>query len=105
MSLKQSRRSVLKNIALGTSAVIAAPAISFAKNFEDKKKYKLKGNINHSVSRWTFGYLSLDDLCKAVKEIGFNAIDLVGPKDWPTLQKHGIYRNFSTAKLTIKIIC
>ena len=37
MSLKQSRRSVLKNIALGTSAVIAAPAISFAKNFEDKK--------------------------------------------------------------------
>lgn len=91
MSSKQNRRTVLRNIALGTSAVIAAPAISFAKNFEDKKPYKLKGNINHSVSRWTFGYLSLDDLCEAVKEIGFGAIDLVGPKDWPTLQKHGIY--------------
>ncbi|MGH2564738.1 MAG: hydroxypyruvate isomerase family protein, partial [Ginsengibacter sp.] len=52
---------------------------------------KLKGNINHSVSRWTFNYLSLDDLCKAVKDIGFSAIDLVGPKDWPTLQQHGIY--------------
>ena len=51
----------------------------------------MKGNINHSVSRWTFGYLSLDDLCEAVKEIGFSAIDFVGPKDWPTLQKHGIY--------------
>src|SRR5674476_1439570 len=91
MSLKQSRRSVLKNIALGTSAILAAPAISFANNFEDKKNYKLKGNINHSVSRWTFGYLSLDELCKAVKDIGFNAIDLVGPKDWPVLQQHGIY--------------
>ncbi len=76
---------------MGTGAVIAAPAVSFAGNFEKEKKYKLKGNINHSVSQWTFNYLSLDDLCKEVKSIGFNAIDLVGPKDWPTLQKHGIY--------------
>jgi hydroxypyruvate isomerase len=91
MALQQSRRTVLKNIALGTSAVIGAPAISFAKNFEKEKNYTLKGNINHSVSRWTFDYLSLEELCKAVKEIGFSAIDLTGPKDWPVLQQHGIY--------------
>jgi len=91
MALQQSRRTILKNIALGTSAVIGAPAISFAKNFQKEKNYSLKGNINHSVSRWTFGYLSLDELCKAVKEIGFSAIDLTGPKDWPVLQQHGIY--------------
>jgi hydroxypyruvate isomerase len=66
--MKTSRRSVLKNIALGATAALAAPTISFAKNFEEKQPYKLKGNINHSVSRWTFGYLSLDDLCKSVKE-------------------------------------
>ena len=86
-----TRRNVIKNIALGTSAIITAPTTSLAKNFEEEKFYKLKGNINHSVSRWTFDYLSLDQLCEAVKKIGFNAIDLVGPKDWPTLQKHGIY--------------
>jgi hydroxypyruvate isomerase len=91
MASNQNRRTLLRNIALGTSIAIAAPAISFAKNFEEKKTYALKGNINHSVSRWTFGYLSLDDLCKAVKDIGFSAIDLVAPKDWPTLQAHGIY--------------
>ena len=85
------RRKVLKNIALGTSAVMMAPYLSFSKESNNKNDLKLKGNINHSVSRWTFSYLSLDDLCKAVKEIGFKAIDLVGPKDWPTLQKHGIY--------------
>lgn len=87
----QSRRSLIKNLALGASAIIAAPAISFASETKSQKKNKLKGHINHSVSRWTFNYLSLDELCKAVKEIGFNAIDLVKPKDWPTLQKHGIY--------------
>ena len=78
-------------MALAASAVIAAPAASFASYNKTEKKSKLKGNINHSVSRWTFGYLSLDELCKAVKEIGFSAIDLVKPKDWPTLQQHGIY--------------
>jgi hydroxypyruvate isomerase len=91
MSEKQNRRTLLKNIALGTTVAMAAPAISFAKNFQEKEPYKLKGNINHSVSRWTFGYLSLEDLCKAVKDIGFRAIDLTGPKEWPTLQQHGIY--------------
>lgn len=91
MSEKQNRRTLLKNIALGTTVAMAAPAISFAKNFQEKEPYKLKGNINHSVSRWTFGYLSLDDLCQAVKDIGFSAIDLTGPKEWPTLQQHGIY--------------
>ena len=87
----QTRRTLLKNLALGTSAVVMAPAISCAEKIQGEKNYTLKGNINHSVSRWTFNYLSLDDLCKAVKEIGFSAIDLVGPKDWPTLQQHGIY--------------
>jgi hydroxypyruvate isomerase len=48
-------------------------------------------NINHSVCRWTFDFLSLDELCKAAKDIGLNAIDLVGPKDWPTLKKYGIH--------------
>lgn len=93
--MKQSRRTLIKNLALGASAFVVTPASALAScnvtSHLTDKKLTLKGNINHSVSRWTFDYLSIDDLCKAVKEIGFNAIDLVGPKDWPTLQKHGIY--------------
>jgi hydroxypyruvate isomerase len=89
--MKITRRKVIKNIALSASAIAAAPHLSFAKNFEEKKSDKLKGNINHSVCRWTFNYLSLDDLCKTVKDIGFSAIDLIKPADWPTLQKHGVY--------------
>ena len=33
----------------------------------------------------------MDELCAAVKKIGFSAIDLVGPKDWPLLKQHGIW--------------
>lgn len=50
-----------------------------------------KGNINHSVCRWTYSFLTLDEMCETVKHIGFSAIDLVGPQDWPVLQKHGVY--------------
>ncbi|MEI9946532.1 MAG: hypothetical protein WDN26_20205 [Chitinophagaceae bacterium] len=51
----------------------------------------MKGNVNHSVCRWTLNQVTVEDLCIAVKKIGFSAIDLVGPKDWPTLQSHGVF--------------
>ncbi len=91
METKHTRRKLIKVMALGTTAAMAAPTITFAKKFEAKPEFKLKGNINHSVCQWTYSYMSLEELCKTVKEIGFNAIDLIGPKDWPMLQKYGIY--------------
>jgi hydroxypyruvate isomerase len=84
------RREVVKNILLGGTAIAASPAISFA-GYQQEMKKKLKANINHSVCYWTYNFLSLDELCTTVKKIGFSAIDLVGPKDWPTLKKYGIY--------------
>jgi len=51
----------------------------------------LKGNLKHSVARWTFRNHSVDELCQIVKSIGFAAIDLVGPEDWPTLKAHDVY--------------
>jgi Hydroxypyruvate isomerase len=90
MGSTHSRRTLIKNIAFGASAVLAAPAIPFAAcNYETDNR-KLKGNINHAVCRWPFNYLSLEELCEAIKEMGFNAIDLLKPKDWPVVQAHGV---------------
>lgn len=86
-----SRRHILKNMLLSGSAAIAAPALSLAACTENEELTKLKGNINHSVCWWTYNHISLDALCTAVKKIGFAAIDLVGPKDWATLKKHGVF--------------
>ena len=90
MSNQSSRRRILKNIVAGSTAMLAAPALSMALS-KNKKVAPLKGNINHSVCRWTYSFLSVEALCKTVKDFGFSAIDLVGPADWPTLKKHGIY--------------
>ncbi|HEX4957189.1 MAG TPA: TIM barrel protein [Lacibacter sp.] len=81
-----SRREALKKLAVGSLGFAGAGTLSsFA--VEDEK---LKNNINHSVCYWTHNFLSLDELCVLVKKLGFNAIDLLTPKEWPTVQKHGI---------------
>lgn len=87
----QSRRVAIKNLVAGTAALGTANMLSSFTTPGETKSIALKGNINHSVCRWCYGSIPLEDLCVAVKNIGFSAIDLVGPKDWPTLQKHGIF--------------
>ena len=81
------RRSMLKQLSLGTIAMLAPSAFHLAKA---QTMGSLKGNIRHSVCRWTFPHLSLPELCGLVKTIGFSAVDLVGPKDWPILKMHEI---------------
>jgi hydroxypyruvate isomerase len=50
----------------------------------------LRGNINQSVCRWCFDELPVEELCKLAREIGLVGIDLLGPSDWPVLEKYGL---------------
>ena len=81
------RRNFIKNTSLTAAALGTGCSAKAANKFVQAK---LKGNINHSVSRWCFGKYSLEELIAGVKKIGFSAIDLIGPKDWDTLKKNGI---------------
>ena len=85
------RRSLIKSLAVTTAAVAAGNKLSACNMNTASNELKLKGNVNHSVCRWTYDFLSLEELCKAVKQIGFSAIDLLAPKEWPIAQEHGIY--------------
>ncbi len=93
MAFNQNRRSAIKNIVAGTAAITATGMLSSftTEEKEQQAAFKLKGNINHSVSPWCYNELTLDQLCVVSKEIGITGVDLCGPKDWPTLQKHGMY--------------
>lgn len=94
-----SRRNMLKQLAAGGVALgVAGPSLLLsgcaataqpAPATEDATP-ALKGRVRHSVASWTYGHLSIEELCQLVKSLGFSAIDLVGPKDWPTLKKYGI---------------
>lgn len=90
MKTKVSRRTALKSLG-GTVATfgILTSAVKQV-NAAEELKVKLKGNIHHSVSRWCYGKLSLDDLCKACVDIGIESVELLGPTEWPTVKKYGL---------------
>ncbi|HEX8608862.1 MAG TPA: TIM barrel protein [Pedobacter sp.] len=89
-----NRRSAIKNLLAGTAAISTTGMLSSFKSSDSAQAdtdVKLKGNINHAVCRWCFDSLSVEELCIAAKKIGIKGIDLVGPKDWPILKKHGLF--------------
>ncbi|UKT62564.1 hydroxypyruvate isomerase family protein [Pedobacter mucosus] len=93
MSQNLDRRTALKNIIAGTAAIGVSSgfsALAMEKTDTEMKSVKLKGNINHSVCRWCFSTFDVEALCIEAKKLGLKGIDLVGPKDWPTLKKHGL---------------
>lgn len=83
------RRNLIKSLAVSAAAVASGNVMAACNDTVTDNT--LKENINHSVCWWTYNFLSLDELCKAVKQIGFSAIDLLAPKEWPVAQAHGIY--------------
>ena len=86
-----SRRKALKNLVAGTAALGTAGVLSsYSDNEKSSISNQLKGNIRHSVCRWCYGSIPLEEFAAAVKDFGIPAIDLVGPKDWPVLKKYGL---------------
>ena len=48
------------------------------------------GKINHSVCRWCYDSIPLDQFCEHVKTLGIQAIDLCTPEEFAILQKHDL---------------
>ncbi len=76
---------------MGTAGLAINKNVAAAMETDDNEMYKLKGNINHSVCRWTYDFLSLEELCNVANKIGLKAIDLIGYKEWGVLKSHGLY--------------
>ena len=81
---------MLKQLAAGSLAAAALSPLDAFANSDMEKDKPLKGNINHSVCQWTYNHIPLEQLCIESKKIGIKAIDLIAPKEWPVLQKHGL---------------
>lgn len=89
--MNESRRNMLKNLMGGAAAISATPLLTSFNVSDEITSSQLKGNINHAACRWCYNSIPIEEFCAASKKIGLKAIDLVGPKDWPTLKKYGLY--------------
>lgn len=86
---KIQRRDLLKTLAIGAGSTFLG-STAFSKLEANQVYEKLKGNINHSVCKWCYPDLSLEELCQVANEFGLVGIDLVDPSGWSTLKKYNL---------------
>ncbi|MBK8921224.1 MAG: TIM barrel protein [Saprospirales bacterium] len=86
------RRKILKSLALGAAVLsLDTPALAAGYTVVPPHPLPLKGRINHSVCRWCYSEIPMEEFCRAVAEMGLPAIALAGPSDWSLLKKYGLY--------------
>ena len=82
-----SRRAILTGAA-GVAGGMALAPLAFGADAPERKS---SGKINQSISKWCYDRkLSYEELCRHAVRIGYKAIDLIGPKDWPMLKKYNL---------------
>ena len=92
MNTPLTRRSALGRLA-GSAALFATTAASLQQRLQAAEAAVgavVKGRINHSVCKWCYSKVSLEDLCVAGKSMGLQSIELLEVKDFPTLKKHDL---------------
>src|SRR5262249_5248248 len=91
MKNAMSRRSALRKVTGGAVAVAAATSLSRRlQAADDALGSKLKYHINHSVCKWCYGSIPLEEFCQAGKKIGLQSVELLEVNDFPTLKKHDL---------------
>jgi hydroxypyruvate isomerase len=81
------RRDILRAFGAAAAAHLLAPAARPA-GLNDPPR--IAGRLKHSVSRWCYGKIPIDDLCEAAKGIGYRSVELLDEKDWPVPARHGL---------------
>lgn len=82
------KRAIATGLALGAAGGSAGALTQSGTDV--RGQFQARGNIRHSVAQWTYGFLTLEELCEVVNRIGFAAIDLIGPEQWQILKNHNI---------------
>jgi hydroxypyruvate isomerase len=82
-----SRRQLLH---YGASAVGAATLVGALHGKSNGPAVK-NGRLKQSIAQWCFQkHWNIEQMCQVARQLGCASVELVDPKDWPTLQKHGL---------------
>lgn len=92
MDNKINRRTVIRNTALAAGAAMLGLPSSACGQQEEKKENlpMLQGKIKHSVCRWCYGSIPLEEFSERARGIGIKSIELTVPEEWPVLARYGL---------------
>jgi hydroxypyruvate isomerase len=77
-------------IRTGGVSAVAALAVTLGERLQAQDEASGGVSINHSVCKWCYRDVSMDDLCTAGKEFGLQSVELLQPDDIKIVQKHGL---------------
>jgi hydroxypyruvate isomerase len=80
-----TRRDALKRLGAGTALAAGLGVLPAAETAPAHK-----GRLKQSVCQWCFNKMPLDELCAAAAAMGLVSVELLQPKDFPVLRKHGL---------------
>jgi hydroxypyruvate isomerase len=78
---------------------LAAPAVLSAASQSSPRQRK--GRLKQSVCRWCYRGIFLEDLARESARMGLVGIDLIGPDEWPIVQKYGLIPTMAPGCSTI----
>ena len=83
---------ITRRQAVGALGALAAGAAltSRSAGAEPTEAPRTSLRLRHSVSRWCYGKIPLDELCETAKGIGYNGIDLLSENEWAVPKQHGL---------------
>ena len=83
-----SRRTALAQLSAGTALATTMTLINASA--AEAAPRERKGRVKQSVCQWCFNKMPLEDLFAAAAGMGLKSVELLQPKDFPTLKKHGL---------------
>lgn len=84
--------SMLSRRQFGTLASVSAIAAMLRAQVEAADKAAgSAGKVKHSVCKWCYKQIPLEEFCEAAKEIGLESVELLDPADFATVKKHGLH--------------
>jgi hydroxypyruvate isomerase len=87
MTVHLSRRRWLQSAGLAAGAV----ALGGAETLAADETPAGKGRLKQSIVQWCFDkHWKIEETCQIAKKLGCGSIELIDPKDWPTLKKNGL---------------
>ncbi|MDZ7719737.1 MAG: TIM barrel protein [Balneolaceae bacterium] len=85
-----TRRDALTKIGAAAGSTALAGWLGSLENMNNSLPQDLKGRVKHSVCKWCYNDIPLDEFAKAVSDLGMHSIELIGPDEWATVQEHGL---------------
>src|SRR3954454_16986100 len=87
-----TRRRVLPAGAAATVALASRAYADDPRAAADRAKAAREGRLPQSVVHWCYEkyWTDVDEFCRVTKDLGCASLELIDPKHWPVLKKHGL---------------